>query len=205
MIKDSNDFLDLLKPYYNYALKYCRALSRKGDTDEAEDLMQHSLLKAFENFSSLKDSKKFKFWFFTIITNEYCSAVRRKLYNKFIFVNDESDIPSMPKLYRNTSNSDLSEILLLALSKLKPKEKAAILLFELAGFSLDEIMVIQKEKSLSCIKLRLSRSREKLRKYITKLESGFNINPKRDVDSGGGLVNETINLLSEVKTGRNGM
>jgi DNA-directed RNA polymerase specialized sigma24 family protein len=43
-------------------------------------------------------------------------------------------------------------------------------LFELGGFSLTEIQQIQGEKSLSAIKSRLGRTREKLRHKILQLE-----------------------------------
>jgi DNA-directed RNA polymerase specialized sigma24 family protein len=61
-------------------------------------------------------------------------------------------------------------LLLEALYSLTEKERAAILLFELGGFSLIEIQQIQGEKSLSAIKSRLSRTREKLRHKILQLE-----------------------------------
>ncbi|MBN1634203.1 MAG: RNA polymerase sigma factor [Ignavibacteria bacterium] len=203
MSRDTTEFLKLLKPYYNPALKYCRALSKRGSINSAEDLIQHSLLKAIEKFDDLKDDRKFKFWFFTIITNEFYSSVRKELLNKFISINNEYEIPSMPRLYDVNGIGELSEILLIALSKLKRKEKSAILLYELAGFSIEEIMHIQEEKSISCIKLRLSRGREKLRKYISKLETGKHFKSNTEKSSVGGITNETIKIISEVESGRN--
>lgn len=203
MSRDTNDFLKLLKPHYNSALKYCKALSRKGNIECAEDLIQHSLLKAIEKFDDLQDDRKFKFWFFSIITNEYYSSVRKKLLIKFVSIDHEYEIPSMPKLYGDNGTGELTEILLMALSKLKPKEKTAILLFELAGFSIEEIMNIQEEKSISCIKVRLARGREKLKKYILKLESGKHFKTSSGKNSEGGLTNETIRLVSEVESGNN--
>jgi len=204
MSRDTAEFLKLLKPHYNPALKYCRALSRKAGSDSAEDLIQHSLLKAIEKFDDLRDDRKFKFWFFSIITNEYYSTIRRKFLVKFISLDNENELPSMPKLYEDKEAGEITEILMIALSKLKPKEKSAILLYELAGFNIEEIMHIQEEKSTSCIKLRLSRSREKLRKYISKLETGRNFKTRTEIQSGGGITNETIRLVSEVESGKNG-
>lgn len=203
MSRDTNEFLILLKPHYNAALKYCKALCRKGKTECAEDLVQHSLLKAIEKFDDLKDDKKFKFWFFSIITNEYYSSVRKNFLMKFITIDSEYEVPSMPRLYGDNGTGELSEILMLALSRLNPKEKTAILLFELAGFSIEEIMSIQNEKSISCIKVRLARCREKLRNYIEKLESGKHFKTQSKKKSEGGLTNETIKLVSEVESGKN--
>jgi RNA polymerase sigma-70 factor (ECF subfamily) len=203
MSRETNDFLILLKPHYNAALKFCKALCRKGKAECAEDLIQHSLLKAIEKFDDLKDDKKFKFWFFSIITNEYYSSVRKNFLMKFITIENDYEVPSMPRLYGDNGTGELSEILLMALSRLNPKEKTAILLYELAGFSIEEIMNIQNEKSISCIKVRLARSREKLRSYIEKLESGKHFKTLAEKKSAGGLTNETIKLVSEVESGKN--
>ena len=58
-----------------------------------------------------------------------------------------------------------------ALQTLSERERAAILLFEIAGLSLEEVRHIQGEMSLSTIKSRLSRSRAKLRSYILAIEN----------------------------------
>ncbi|HEU4454664.1 MAG TPA: sigma factor-like helix-turn-helix DNA-binding protein, partial [Longimicrobium sp.] len=50
-----------------------------------------------------------------------------------------------------------------ALSGLSNKERAAVLLFELGGFSIEEIAGIQGERSISAVKSRLSRARARLR------------------------------------------
>jgi len=69
MQRNSEDFIELLKPIYNDALNYCNALAR--NQADAKDLLQDGLLKALENFVNLKDEKKFKSWLFTIRTTRY--------------------------------------------------------------------------------------------------------------------------------------
>jgi len=85
--------------------------------------------------------------------------------------------------------------------KLKYKERTAILLFEIAEFSIEEIKDIQKEKSLSAIKSRLSRTRTKLRNIITELENGddkkINFSSKHFI---GDIEDETLKLVPEIKT-----
>ena len=60
--------------------------------------------------------------------------------------------------------------MLAALDTLSEKERTAILLFEIGGLSLEEIMKLQKEKSISAVKSRLSRTRLKLRNTILEME-----------------------------------
>lgn len=87
----------------------------------------------------------------------------------------------------------------IALSKLKEKEKIALLLFEIGGFSLEEIRIIQNEQSPSAIKSRLSRAREKLRKVINALDD----NKFKDTYAKSGSINniemETINIINNIK------
>ena len=77
---------------------------------------------------------------------------------------------AFPSVFEEDTTSDKEGVLMEALDTLSEKERAAILLFELGGFSITEIMHIQGESSLSAIKSRLSRTREKLRQTITLLE-----------------------------------
>ena len=95
-----------------------------------------------------------------------------------------------------------------ALSKLSSKERAAILLFEIAEFSIEEITSIQKDKSISAVKSRLSRARTKLKKHILKEENHFNRRGSIDkIDPAGetyteDLELETIKLISEIRVER---
>ncbi|HMT12635.1 MAG TPA: sigma factor-like helix-turn-helix DNA-binding protein, partial [Ignavibacteria bacterium] len=89
-----------------------------------------------------------------------------------------------------------------ALGVLTAKERAAILLFEIAGFSIEEIVTIQKERSLSAVKSRLSRARKKLKKQITEQEifSVRSDDPYGDLN--GDLETETLNLIAEIRSER---
>ena len=60
--------------------------------------------------------------------------------------------------------------MLVALDSLSENERTAVLLFEIGGLSLEEIRKVQKEKSLSAVKSRLSRTRVKLRNTILEME-----------------------------------
>jgi RNA polymerase sigma-70 factor (ECF subfamily) len=86
-----------------------------------------------------------------------------------------------------------------ALSKLNPKERAAILLYEVAEFSIEEIMNIQEEKSLSTVKSRLSRSRKKLKNILTAKDTGRH-DEINNTNYLGDLENETIKLAAKIET-----
>jgi RNA polymerase sigma-70 factor (ECF subfamily) len=180
-------------------LNYCRGLCRKGKIDEAEDIFQDSLLKALESFERLDDESKIKNWFFTIITNTYISNYRRRLFGKFLSINEFEDIDKLPDIFPRIESKDVYDDIYIAISGLKEKEKIALLLFEVGGFSIEEIKIIQKEKSDSAVKSRLSRTRDKLKKIINNLETNRN---KRLILKSAPIDNleiETLKIIKNIK------
>ena len=171
MTIDSAKFSGLLKPHYNDALKYSRALCSTWSPDDAEDVLQQSFLLALENFGSLKDHSKFRSWFFKIITTTFYSSIRRHFWKKFLpSDNERSTVHNMPEVFDRAEQTESRMIINKALAGISGKERSAILLFELGNFSIEEITAIQGEKSISAVKSRLSRATTKLRKYINEEE-----------------------------------
>ena len=85
---DTALFTELLKPHYNDALKYSRALCASWSPGDAEDVLQQSFLLAMENFGGLKDTAKFRSWFFKIITTTFYSSIREHFWKKFLPLDD---------------------------------------------------------------------------------------------------------------------
>lgn len=205
MSRDIREFTVLLEPHYNDALRYCRALCSRFSPDDAEDVLQQSFLQALENFGKLKNDSRFKSWFFKIITRVFYSFVRKHFWRKFIPLDNNPGIPEMPNVFHENDSNDDIEALYSALSKLSAKERAAILLFEIGDFSIEEIKTIQGEKSISAVKSRLSRTRAKLRKYLTEPPNKRlqPIEQRGNYTNGnfkGDLEYETIKLIREIRT-----
>jgi RNA polymerase sigma-70 factor (ECF subfamily) len=168
MHRTAEEFIALLQPHYNSAAQYCRALFQ--GTGDAEDVLQDAIIAAMENIGALKEEEKFRSWFFTIITRTFYAARNRQTKKGKLFAVLKENDSNFPAVFHDDVLSDRETILQEALHSLTEKERAAVLLFELGGFSLTEIQHIQGEKSLSAIKSRLSRTREKLRYKILELE-----------------------------------
>src|SRR4030095_16673950 len=175
MLRNSDDFIELLKPVYNNALNYCIALTR--NKSEAKDLLQDSLLKALEKFVHLKDEKKFKSWLFTILTRQYYSMYHKSLIKKKLFNESFYETVEFPHVFHEEVNELMQKALLNSLNLITEKERAAIVLFEVGGFSMEEIRIIQGEKSLSAVKSRVSRTRIKLKELILGIQDKTFINP----------------------------
>ena len=205
MTRSTDEFTRLLKPHYNDALKYCRALCSGWSPDDAEDVLQQSLLLALENFEALKDLNSFRSWFFKIITTTFYTAVRKHFWKKFLPVDSMEKTPPFPDVYNRAEQAESRMLIFKALSRLGSRERVALLLFEIAGFSLEEIKTVQRDSSLSAVKSRLARTRSKLKKYISRLENNLS-SPGKESNSGeeftGDLEYETIKLISEIRNER---
>jgi len=174
MHRNSEDFIELLKPVYDYALNYCIVLAR-NETD-AKDLLQDSILKALENFGKLKDDKKFKSWLFTILTRQYYAMHHKSLRQKKLLKESSYETAEFPQIFHGEIIELKQKALLDSLNLISEKERIAIVLFEVAGFSMEEIKTIQGEKSLSAVKSRVSRARAKLKELILGIQSNVFIN-----------------------------
>ncbi len=162
------EFTDLLKPHYNDAVNYCRALCSGSTKAEAEEILQQALLKAFEKIDSLNDKVKFRSWFFQIINRCFYNAVRNPFWSRFVSLNSDKGEAAFTII--KDDFFDDNQLLIGALSRLHKKERAALLLFEIGGFSIKEITKIQNEKSESAVKSRLSRTRKKLKEFMVLME-----------------------------------
>jgi RNA polymerase sigma-70 factor (ECF subfamily) len=196
-----NKFITLLKPVYNESLRYCRAICSGKSYAESYDVLQQSLLQAMESFHTLKDDGKFKNWYFKIITRCYYDYFRKSFWHKFQPLEKVKSVNRLPEIYDSAKTNENRLLLSQALSYISEKEKITLLLFEIAGFSIEEIVVIQNERSISAVKSRLSRTRQKLKNIINELE----ISSKRRnfalaekyTDS---VENETLKAISGIKS-----
>ena len=124
--------------------------------DDADDLAQDTLVKAYLSLAGYRDKGKFRSWLFTIAHNTF---LNHKASCRTMDSLDEART-----LVSNTAadSSYEHQDLYLALRTLPPKERSAITLFYLNGYSIKEIGVIT-ETSESAVKQQLSRGRDKLK------------------------------------------
>jgi len=168
MQRTADEFIALLEPHYNSAVQYCRALfiNRK----DAEDGLQDAIISAIQHFRALRDDSKFRSWFFTIVTRTFYSSRRKQAGTYKLFTPLQENHQAFPEVYNEDHLEEREKIMLAALDTISEKERTAILLFEIGGLSLQEIRIVQQEKSISAVKSRLTRTRLKLRNTILEME-----------------------------------
>lgn len=156
-------FLALLQPVYDGLYRFIYALTR--NRDKADDLMSETILQAYERFETVRDTQAFFSFVLTIAKRIH----KRREWRARLFTFDDDTIE---QAYGNTSSPETAtdtELMLEALDKLPAKQREALILFEISGFSIEEICAVQGG-SISGVKSRLARGRQKLAELLGHAE-----------------------------------
>lgn len=154
-------FMRLYNPIHDRFARYCQTYCL--DEESAKDLISESVLRAYEGFERLKEERAFLFFLFGIASRILKNQARRA---KFRGLFDRKKIEALAD--PNTNPEQAAELRLLkeALNRLPAKQKEALILFEISGFSIKEIQQLQGG-SLSAVKARLFRGRKRLSALLT--------------------------------------
>ena len=133
-----------------------------GNKEDADDLAQDALVKAYLSCAGYQDKGKFRSWLSKIAHNTF---LNHKASQKTMESIDDAKISSsLPWGDERGAGEEPEpyEDLYLALSTLPPKERSAITLFYMTGYSIKEIAQIT-DTSEDAVKKQLSRGRDKLK------------------------------------------
>lgn len=153
-----DQFISQVKSQQNALRSYLLALCA-GNMAEADDIAQESLVKAYLAMDRYVDSGKFRFWLFRIAYNTFLNHVAAR--RQYESIEEAAEV-----LAGDSADSSFEhQQLYLALATLPPKERSAITLYYLNGYSVKEIAAIT-EATVDSVKKQMSRGREKLKSKI---------------------------------------
>ena len=166
------DFMDSL---YSTALRLTR------NTEEAEDLVQDTYLRAFRFFDKFQEGTNFKAWIFKIMTNTFINKYRKKVRTpqqvqldkvSYGLENEEEKEDTVQQIewsgfdeerYEELFDDDIKS----ALSQLSEEFRIVVLLADIEGFSYKEIAEII-DRPNGTVMSRLFRGRRMLQKILEK-------------------------------------
>ena len=126
---------------------------------DADDIAQETLVQAYLAVDRYTDSGKFKSWLFKIAHNRFLNHIVAQKPRVSI------DEASGTMAAESADSGFTHQQLYMALSTLPPKERSAITLYYLSGYSVKDIAAIT-ESSEDAVKKQMSRGREKLKSLI---------------------------------------
>ncbi len=168
-VQKQEDFQEEIIPHldamYNFALRLT------SDPNDAEDLVQNTIVKAFRFFSSYEKGTNAKAWLFRILKNSYINNYRKK--SKQPSQVDYDEVSSFYETIRadRTDTSDLEDRMFRelidddisnALEELPEDFRTVVLLCDVEGFTYEEIANML-DVPIGTIRSRLHRGRNLLK------------------------------------------
>lgn len=166
-IPDWDALTALLGPIHEDVQLFARRIARSNA--EGDDVFQEAVLRAAHKLGSLRDRSRFKAWVYSVVVSVHRTRCRRAFWRRLVS-SEEADRPDAVGddgsrwADERASASRASA----ALATLRAPQREAVVLFELHGYSIEEIAEIQ-DTSVSSVKSRLTRGRERLKRFYAEL------------------------------------
>lgn len=151
--------MELYHPLHERLSRFIQSMV--WNKDDAKDVLSETVLAAYENFEKVRNQDAFLYYLFGIASRIAKKRDRRK---KFWGIFEPSGAAQIVSYHNSESRTTVNE-LYAALNRLPLKQREAITLFEISGFSIKEIAEMQGS-TVSGVKSRLMRAREALSKIL---------------------------------------
>ena len=164
-----------------------RAFARSlcGAADQADDLVQETLVKAWKSRASFDMGSNLKAWLFTILRNTYLSELRKRKYE----VQDHNGEMAQQLSVKDGQSSHMDLVdFSKAFSLLTAEQREALILIGAEGFSYDDA-ALMCGCAVGTMKSRVNRARGKLAELMgvngaEDFGSAHHPNPRTRVSTG---------------------
>ena len=159
MIDEKEFFCDCIRQHEKSM--YSLAVGILKNEEDAADIMQESILKAYCNLDSLRDKKKFKSWILSIVHHTAIEFLRRRPTT--VDIDEQWDL-SMPDPETDTATK---LTVWDAVQQLKLPYRTVVLLFYYDTLSVQKISEITSVPTAT-VRQQLSRARKMLKGLLKK-------------------------------------
>jgi len=159
----------------HYSLAYNVAYRLLSDADAASDATQAAFVRAFRSIHSFRHSAAFSTWLYRIVTNVSLDLIRQRdrAAQSLTLLGDEGDDGQQEREIPDESGDPLAaaeraevqQVVQAALRRMNPDHRAVVVLYDLQGFSYEEVSQILN-LPLGTVKSRLNRARHALKEEI---------------------------------------
>jgi len=163
----SAGFEELAMPLFDSLYNFARWMAH--DSNDAEDLVQETYLKALRSFASFRPGTNFRAWMFQILRNTFLSSSSKLGRRMTVAMNEEEDGPELAvdtktpeTILLNRSNSQLVQR---AIEELPAHYRETLLLCEVEEISYQEIAEVLSIP-IGTVMSRLARARKAVRGRI---------------------------------------
>ncbi|MBD3414077.1 MAG: sigma-70 family RNA polymerase sigma factor [Candidatus Aminicenantes bacterium] len=166
---DESAFEVLLGPYKKGLLNMAYQITLNAE--DAKDISQEAVVKAYRHLHKFKKTKSFKNWIYTITAHAAYDFIHKRNRQQDLVHNKQHTgdlISSSPeKQYQNTQTKEKIQF---CLKLLTPKEKMVYILRDIKEFSIKETSQTLNISSQS-VRTHLSRARKKIRHQFEQFKS----------------------------------
>lgn len=161
---DEYAFVSLYNRYKNGIYAFC--LKMLLDQDLAQEVLQETFVRAFENRHRLAQAQSFRSWLYTIARNQCLNQLRRsERLVPFATGKAELRIPDQETPFAQLEKSERIALVNRFLNLLKPEYREVLVLREYQNLTYAEIAAITRNTE-SSVKSRLFKARRKMAVFL---------------------------------------
>lgn len=170
---DTAAFRSLVERYTPYA--FALAFRFVADDNDAEDIVQDSFIRVWNNLAMFDERKKFSTWFYRIVVNLCYDRLRRDRRWRSLFQATRSDeavdgIDETADVHAKTENADLAFHIHHFAECLPLKQRTVFILRDFQNLTIEEVADIMHISTAS-VKTNLCYARQSLRRMMETLEN----------------------------------
>lgn len=161
------------------------------NADDSEEVLQEVYVRIFRHINKLKDPTKFQAWISRLLINQ-CNTFLKHRGRHMSYTLDEAiestedqlplqGSPEITSPRDSLAQKELFQTIQRAIQTLPPKQRMAIQLFEVEGYSIKEVADML-DSTEGAIKFNLHEGRKKLRKYLKPFLPDHDHSSLQDVD-----------------------
>lgn len=155
LVRPADNLEEIMHIYGNTLFRLC--LITLGNANDAEDVVQETLIKYFEKHPIFQDSEHEKAWLIKVATNKCKDILRYKSRHPMV------NIDEIQEFVKEIEGNEILEILM----TLPEKYRIVLVLYYVEGYKIPEISDFVG-KTNSAVKMRLQKGRRLLEEAYRK-------------------------------------